>query len=162
MSSATGLARFPDFQSDPTASLVDDFRRLALQEGWSKKSNTYKEERRAYLAESVENRFLTAFGVNAGSLQAWQSLCRTIGVTESVEGGEVDLTSIRKCQALLKGIFVNLVDLVEAASAERVISKKFSSHKALARYIRNTGKYFPRERAKRNPLLRRFLITVVG
>jgi hypothetical protein len=100
MSSATGLARFPDFQSDPTASLVDDFRRLALQEGWSKKSKTYKEERRAYLAEAVEIRFLSQFGVNASSLQAWQSLCRTIGVAESVEGGEVDLTSIRKCQAV--------------------------------------------------------------
>jgi hypothetical protein len=100
MSSATGLARFPDFQSDPTASLVDDFRRLALQEGWAKKSKTYKEERRAYLAEAVEIRFLSQFGVNASSLQAWQSLCRTIGVAESVEGGEVDLTSIRKCQAV--------------------------------------------------------------
>jgi hypothetical protein len=100
MSSTTNLSRFPDFQSDPTASLVDDFRRLALQEGWSKKSKTYKEERRAYLAEVVEIRFLSVFGVNAGSLQAWQSLCRTIGVPESVEGGEVQLTSIRKCQAV--------------------------------------------------------------
>jgi hypothetical protein len=98
MSSTASLEHYPDFQSDPTASLVDDFRRLALQEGWSKKSKTYKEKRRAFLSEEVEIRFINMFGMNASSLQAWQSLCRTIGVLESVEGVEVLPQSIRKCQ----------------------------------------------------------------
>jgi hypothetical protein len=44
--------------------------------------------------------------------------------------------------------------------AGSVICKKFSSPKALAKYISRSGKVFPKERAKRNPLLRRFLIVV--
>jgi hypothetical protein len=55
---------------------------------------------------------------------------------------------------------VNLVDLVDAGTAGRVISKKFSSEKELAKYIRETGKVFPKERAKMNPLLCRFLIVI--
>lgn len=57
---------------------------------------------------------------------------------------------------------MNLVDLVDAKASGQVISRKFSSPKALAKYIRNTGKYFPKEKAKSNPLLRRFLIVVSG
>ena len=57
---------------------------------------------------------------------------------------------------------MNLVDLVDAGMAGGVISKKFSSRKALARYIDRTGKVFPKGKAKRNPLLSRFLIVVSG
>ena len=97
--SSTDPSRFPDFQSDPTTSLLENFRRLAIQEGWKKKSKTYKEERRAFLAEAVEAGFLDKFGVNDSSLQAWQSLCQTIGVPENKEGEVVpQLTSISACK----------------------------------------------------------------
>jgi hypothetical protein len=97
--SSTDLSQFSNFQSDPTAPLLENFKRLAIQEGWKKKSKTYKEERRVFLAEGVEARFLDKFGVNVSSLQAWQSLCQTIGVPESKEGGYVpQLTSIKACQ----------------------------------------------------------------
>ena len=97
--SSTDLSQFSNFQSDPTAPLLENFKRLAIQEGWEKKSKTYKEERRVFLAEGVEARFLDKFGVNVSSLQAWQSLCQTIGVPESKEGGYVpQLTSIKACQ----------------------------------------------------------------
>jgi len=153
--------RFPNFQSDPTASLLDNFRRLAIQEGWRKKTKTYKEERRAFLTEAVEAGFSNNFGGNDNSLQAWQSLCRTIGVPKSKEGEEVpQLTSISACEQALKGIYVNLVDLVDAGAAGGVISKTFSSPKQLAKYISRTGKVFPKDRAKKNPLLRKFLIVV--
>jgi len=83
--SSTDLAQSSHFQSDPTASLLDNFKRLAIQEGWKKKSKTYKEERRAFLAEGVVTGFWDTFGGNISSLQAWQSLCKTIGVPESKE-----------------------------------------------------------------------------
>jgi len=158
---STDLATFPNFQSDPTAPLVENFRRLAIQEGWKKKSKTYKENKRVFLAEAVEAGFLSTFGVNVSSLQAWQSLCETIGVPEAKEGEDLPLlTSISACKKALKGVYVNLVDLVDAAMAGNVIPKKFSSQKELAKYIRKTGKFFPKSRAKRNPLLSRFLIVV--
>lgn len=101
------------------------------------------------------------YGGNEKSLQGWQSLCETIGVPESKEGEEAPvLTSISACQRALKGVYVNLVDLVDAGTAGRVISTTFSSEKELVKYICRTGKVFPRERAKTNLLLRRFLVVV--
>ena len=93
------LAQFPDFKWDPTAPLLENFGRLADQEGWSKKGKAYKKNRREFLAEAVVVRFLDAFGKNVSSLQAWQSLCKTIGVPET-RGGEDPtlLTSIKACQ----------------------------------------------------------------
>ena len=97
--SSTYLTQFPDFQSDPTAPLLANFRRLAIHEGWKKKSNTYKEQKRAFLTEAVEVGFLSTFGGNSSSLQAWQSLCKTIGVPETREGEDPPLlTSIIECK----------------------------------------------------------------
>ena len=177
------LAQFPDFRWDPTAPLLENFGRLADQEGWSKKSKTYKKMRRDFLAEGVLIGFLDAFGKNASSLQAWQSLCKTIGVLETEDGEGLSLlTSIKACKNVcfrtgvisppsvfadvscglqaLDGVYVNIVDLVDAGKAGHVISETFSSQKELADYIRETGKVFAKEEAKRNPLLSRFLIVV--
>ena len=97
--SSADLAQYSDFQSDHTSSLLENFRRLAIQKGWKKKSQVYKAERRAFLAKAVEAGFLDKFGVNINSLQAWQSLCQTIGVPESKEGEDVpQLTSISACK----------------------------------------------------------------
>jgi len=151
------MTTLPEYNNDPTISITENFRQLAIQEGWRKKSKSYKEGRKAYFAEAVEIGFLALFGDNASSLQAWQSLCRTIGI-ENVDS----LTSISSCQKALKGIYVNLVDLVDAGTAGTKVSKTFSSSKELAQYIRRTKKTFPKERAKKSPMLRRFLIVVGG
>jgi len=54
----------------------------------------------------VEVGFLSTFGVNVSSLQAWQSLCKTIGVLEVKEGEDVPLLiSISACNTALKGVY---------------------------------------------------------
>lgn len=55
---------------------------------------------------------------------------------------------------------MNLIDLVDAANASTTIRRTFTSSKDLSRYIKQTKKVFPKERAKANPLLRQFLIVV--
>jgi hypothetical protein len=87
------MSILPDYNNDPTISITENFSRLAIQEGWSKKSKSYKEGRKAFIAEAVETGFISHFGVNTSSLQAWQSLCRTIGI-ENVDS----LTSIKSCK----------------------------------------------------------------
>jgi hypothetical protein len=97
--SSSDLAQYSDFQPDPTSSLLENFRRLASQKGWKKKSQVYKAERRAFLTKAVQAGFLDKFGVNVNSLQAWQSLCQTIGVPESKEGEDVpQLMNISACK----------------------------------------------------------------
>ncbi|KAF8919153.1 hypothetical protein CPB85DRAFT_1429785 [Mucidula mucida] len=142
--------------SDPTTGIVERFRALALSEGLKKKSDKYKERRKAFIADAVEDGFIATFGVNNSSLQSWQRLCTIVGIPAAET-----LLSIKKCKAALKGTFVNIVDLVDAAAAGKVMTKGvFNDITSLRRYIKNTKKMFPRGRAKRNPLLRHFLIMV--
>ncbi|KAK7462292.1 hypothetical protein VKT23_007892 [Stygiomarasmius scandens] len=150
----------PNQSADDTESIMVAFRRLAVSEGLSKKGKRYKELRREFLGDAVQQGFSSHFGTNATSLQAWQGLCETILGTEKVE--TLGLTSIKKCKAALDGVYVNLVDLADARNAGTTICKIFSSEKALAKYIKRTGKIFPKAMAKANPLLRRFLIVVSG
>ncbi|THU83909.1 hypothetical protein K435DRAFT_822869 [Dendrothele bispora CBS 962.96] len=139
---------------------MNSFRRLAISEGLSKKSKRYKDLRRTYLAGAVQEGFSFHFGSNETSLQAWQELCQTILGADKLR--ELDLRSVKRCKAALDGVFVNLVDLVDAGNAGATICKIFSSDRALANYIKRTGKVFPKAEAKKNPLLRRFLIVVGG
>jgi len=92
------MTTLPDYNNDLTISIIENFRRLAIQEGWTKKSKSYKEGRKAFIAEAVETGFIAHFGVNTSSLQAWQNLCRTIGI-ENVDS----LTSISSCQQVMFG-----------------------------------------------------------
>lgn len=58
-------------------------------------------------------------------------------------------------------MYVNLVDLVDA-KRRNLKPEIFSTAGALAAYIQDTGKIFPKARAKANPLLKQFLIVVFG
>ncbi|KAI8974260.1 hypothetical protein BD414DRAFT_517640 [Trametes punicea] len=140
------------FERDPTALLADEFRRLALINGWGKKSVKYKNERKEFYGAAVSKDFAAFWGTTESRLDAWQDLCRLLGFTEIP-------TSIKKCKQAMKGVYVNLVDLVDSKRTNTQ-PKTFTSAGALASYIRKTGKIFPKERAKANPLLRQFLVVV--
>ncbi|KAI0648427.1 hypothetical protein C8Q79DRAFT_1008753 [Trametes meyenii] len=154
----TGGAAHPTsgpFTRDESASLVAEFRRLAIMSGWKRKTKTYKQERRKRLAEWATEDFEDTFGVLANNLQGWQRLCRHLGLDEP----EHYLGSITDCKKALKPVFVNIIDLIDSVKME-TRPKIFNSADALARYIDNTGKAYPREKAKTSPLLSNFLIEV--
>ncbi|KAI0355124.1 hypothetical protein OH77DRAFT_1403657 [Trametes cingulata] len=143
-----------NFDRDPTASLEDEFRRFAHANGWGKKSARYKRERRNFYASAVIEDFTSFWGSSDSRLQAWQELCRHLGLTTIP-------TSIRGCKKALKPIHVNLIDLVDS-KRQNTTPEIFPSEDALAAYIRRTGKIFMKDRAKANPLLRQFLVIVFG
>lgn len=60
----------------------------------------------------------------------------------------------------LHGIYVNIVDLVDACKTPDAKPRIFSSEQDLAKYIQRTGKVFPLSKARDNPLLSTFLIHV--
>ncbi|KAJ7588351.1 hypothetical protein C8J56DRAFT_941435 [Mycena floridula] len=147
--------QFPDFVYEPERTILYNFQRLALIRKWGKKSKEYKRQKRDFLANAVEEMFSTSFGDRKGNLDAWCKLCKTVGVST-----DLPLGSIKACKAALRGKFVNLIDLVQAASAEKVMEETFPTSKDLAEYIHLTGKFYPLHRAKNNPLLEQFLIIV--
>lgn len=60
----------------------------------------------------------------------------------------------------LREKFVNIVDLVDACKTPGEKPRIFDSDKDLAKYIKRTGKIFPLDKARVNPLLSVFLIDV--
>ncbi|KAI0668366.1 hypothetical protein C8Q78DRAFT_1081241 [Trametes maxima] len=143
------------FARDGSVSLVAEFRRLAIMSGWKRKTKTYKTERRKRLAEWATEDFENTFGILANNLQGWQRLCRHLGVGEP----EHNLGSVTDCKRALKPIFVNIIDLIDSVKMS-TRPKIFNSAETLAKYIDNTGKAYPREKAKTSPLLSNFLIEV--
>lgn len=79
------------FERDTTALLADEFCRLALESGWSKKSAKFKKERAKFYGGAVAQDFTTYWGSNASRLDAWQDLCRHLGITNVP-------SSIKKCK----------------------------------------------------------------
>ncbi|KAF8068591.1 hypothetical protein FPV67DRAFT_1668665 [Lyophyllum atratum] len=142
--------------ADGPTTIIQRFSALAISEGLKKKSKQYKDRRRDFIQAEVESGFVNAFGGNVHSLQSWKQLCRTVGIPSAD-----DLTSITQCKAALSGMYVNIVDLVDTAAVGKVMTiGVFSSEKRLGKYIRNTGKIFPKNKAKANKLLRQFLIKI--
>ncbi len=77
------------FTRDISVSLVAEFRRLAILNGWGKKTKDYKEEKRKRFHEWAVEDFDREFGSTANSLSAWQKLCRRLGVGEGLVFGSI-------------------------------------------------------------------------
>ncbi|KAH8825625.1 hypothetical protein DL96DRAFT_119682 [Flagelloscypha sp. PMI_526] len=148
------------FAYDDTSSIVDNFRELAISQNWKKKSKPYKEQRKQFIGEIVVDQFWEHFGGRQESLQMWKELCAL--VIEDYESRSAP-TSIHECKSMLTGTYVNIVDLVETKRAgQSKVKPIFKSAKDLRRYILRSNKIFPKEKAKKNPLLQMFLIEVFG
>ncbi|KAI0373158.1 hypothetical protein BV20DRAFT_1013455 [Pilatotrama ljubarskyi] len=145
----------PVFKRDPSASLVAEFRRLAIVSGLRKKTKAYKNERRQFFGVHAAEDFEEAFGKNSNSLRSWQKLLQHLGVGEGLVLG-----SITECMGALHGVYVNIVDLVDSYKTPDTRPRIFKSEKELAKYIDRTGKVFPIDKARNNPLLSTFLIHV--
>ncbi|EIW60960.1 uncharacterized protein TRAVEDRAFT_46197 [Trametes versicolor FP-101664 SS1] len=145
----------PGFTRDINASLVAEFRRLAMLNGWKKKGKPYKEERRKVFRDWAMEDFERIFGRNNNSLESWQRLCRLLGISEGITLG-----TVIECRRVLNDVYVNIIDLIDACKTPDEKPKIFATSKELAKYIRKTGKIFPRDKAKFSPLLSKFLISL--
>lgn len=129
-----------------------------------------KEERQAeklQVASVVVNFFDSTYGRNETRLDMWQQLCRDVGVEvgtsianckKVVRIGSWLTVQLLTCLQNLQGIYLNIVDYVKAKEGGRAF-RRFSSPRELSNYIKNNkSKMFPREEAKRNPILRWMLI----
>ncbi|KAL1695651.1 hypothetical protein GGG16DRAFT_121461 [Schizophyllum commune] len=139
-------------------SITARFADFARAKGLTKKTKDaderkrYREERAEFVSNAVNEGFEKNFGKNEVFLQAWQGLCRTVGLKD-MKG----LTDVGACKKALKGKYVNIVDLVDAAEV-RQTCESFTSIAKLRSYTLKGGKIYPRKAAKGNPLLKEFLI----
>jgi hypothetical protein len=57
----------------------------------------------------------------------------------------------------LKGVWVNLYDLIDATNSGNLPPRRFKSQGALAKYTIDNGKIFPKKRAKKGGPVRALL-----
>lgn len=81
--------QFPDFTPNPTATLADDFHRLADHRGWTRNSKRWRKMWNQ-LANLEYDRLI---GSTLISLDSWRGLCVEVGL----EGG---YPSITKCKTV--------------------------------------------------------------
>jgi len=146
------FTKYPDFEPNPGrgAPLLEEFKRLAEQRNWREGGKRYRKEWKS----CVEANFTAEFGANASSLQSWQALCIEVGITDVPR-------SITGCKKALKGVWVNIVDLIDARRTGKPV-ERHESMLALRAYIKRTKKIYPKDAAKQNGFLKAFLITVFG
>jgi hypothetical protein len=90
--------QFPDFNPNPKAAFLEEFAKLAKQQGWSR-TEKCNQRVAAYSAE-------ISFHWNGFTeLDSWQALCVEVGVA----AGDCVPSSITKCKKV--GVFLLLISL---------------------------------------------------
>ncbi|KAI9048265.1 hypothetical protein LZ554_008060 [Drepanopeziza brunnea f. sp. 'monogermtubi'] len=136
----------PSLTADPDATLTFCMSEMALSDATSKppKAQNPKKPRR-----DIVDQFSRYFG-NESKVANWVRLCRDVGIQE-------DLKSIRQCKLALRKVWVNIYDLIDAVDAEKTPPKLFKSERALSNYTMNTGKIYPKRKAKEGGPVRALL-----
>ncbi|KAJ6576979.1 hypothetical protein DFH09DRAFT_813114, partial [Mycena vulgaris] len=97
--------------------------------------------------------FADIFGTDVHDLFNWQSLCTVLEL-------EPIPKTMWECRQAVRGVHVNLVDLVDSQGTGLPV-EKFKSQEELAVYTKMTRKWFPQARAEDEGLLV-FLLRHIG
>ncbi|KAJ7735508.1 hypothetical protein B0H16DRAFT_1327103 [Mycena metata] len=146
------FAGYPRFNYNPTAPVSAQYDALCRMYNWP------KSERGAFKSGSsprdiayagyqlaMAQTFRDVFGDDVNDLGNWQSLCRVLEL-------DVIPRTLWECQAAVRNVHINLVDLVDWAGNGAPV-QKFDSLEELAAYTRMTRKFFPQGRAEESGLL---------
>ncbi|KAI0033373.1 hypothetical protein K488DRAFT_28761, partial [Vararia minispora EC-137] len=146
------FASYPDFSYNPRASATDEFYRMCDEFGWDSKRNTQKRRKAHQLfKDALVHQFNQTYGTEVNSLRSWQALCEALGLDEIPD-------TLKDCQEVVEGVYVNIVDFVDAREGGAHAQVKiFDTEVRLSEYTIKTGKYFPKENAYAGGLLRHLL-----
>lgn len=155
------FGRFQTFAPDPQATVLENFAQLAISNGWGKKSQEYKDERKSYMIaladthiESIER------GGAAGTLAGLQGLCKELRVcpipTSITQCKKVcHECSDRACWVItnpacqkLRTVHVCIVDLIDNRRLGGTRVHIFPCHRELQQHIKKRKHYFPKYEAK--------------
>ena len=90
--SSTYLSSFAMFKPNASASLEDEFARLAVERHWAPHSKKYKTERRKFLISEYNEH--VGYVEVKNKLYHWQELCREVGI-------RIPPPSITQCRKVL-------------------------------------------------------------
>ncbi|CAG8248624.1 unnamed protein product [Penicillium nalgiovense] len=126
----------------PGLPITAAFEFIAQQRGWKQGSKTWKRNWNACMNDEYDR----LIGYRTANLATWQELCAKVGLNHS-------FTSINQCKKALALVHVNLVDLLDCWNSDYTPTR-FKSKKALAAYTEENHKFFGRDIAKQDKVLR--------
>ncbi|QRV85706.1 hypothetical protein RhiJN_13724 [Ceratobasidium sp. AG-Ba] len=139
------FSQYPEYAYDPAGETMSQFQQMSQAFKW-KREDPEMQEAQQQLRIALTEDFNRIYGKDVNSLVNWQSLCRVLQLSDIPD----DLSS---CRQVVKGTFVNLVDLVDTKHTKKPV-RHFESEAALRAYSRKTSKIFPKEEARAGGLLK--------
>lgn len=163
----TFFKQYSWFIYDPTQSASQQFHRLQTEAGWEREDPEQRDAWEGYL-EALVLQFNSSYGENENDLTAWHGLLARIGINNfpdsvkvcksvSFEFFSMLLGSITRCNQIIRGKFINLVDLVDARDDPSRQVQQFASEMILSEYTLSNHKVFPRDHVAAGSLLRYLL-----
>jgi hypothetical protein len=145
------FTRFPSFTYIPSSDWRQTraFYDLADHFGWDdKRKRIERAKLRDAWVEVVENEF------SGATLEHYQGLCQDLRIRNVPD-------TVAECKGRLKGVFVNIVDLMQYRKDQKGGSRvkrprKFANLEELRQYSKSEGKYYPLQAAK-SEMLRELL-----
>ncbi|KAJ7679433.1 hypothetical protein DFH06DRAFT_1166616 [Mycena polygramma] len=133
------FADYPSFHYNPFMPISAQYMALCLLYGFYRGE---PDSNKAYAGfqRAMAQTFSDIFGSNVDDLGNLQSLCRLLGV-DPIPG------NIKECRKAVRGVHVNLVDLVDWGRMGSAIHR-FETEQDLAEYTRTSQKYFPQGEAE--------------
>lgn len=143
----TFFKQYSWFIYDPTQSASQQFHRLQTEAGWEREEQ--RDAWEGYL-EALVLQFNSSYGENENDLTAWHGLLARIGINNFPD-------SVKVCKSIIRGKFINLVDLVDARDDPSRQVQQFASEMILSEYTLSNHKVFPRDHVAAGSLLRYLL-----
>ncbi|KAI0771880.1 hypothetical protein BD413DRAFT_475039 [Trametes elegans] len=145
------FANYPAFEYDPSTPFLQEFKRMESDLHWDRKQ---RETAREELRQAMVKQFNAMYGTSADDLASWQLLCTALGVKPVPD-------DIKSCRRQVKATHVNIVDFIEDPLSGKPV-RTFKSEAQLARYTKDTKKYFPRDDINSGSLLRTLLRQIMS
>ncbi|KAJ5190054.1 hypothetical protein N7491_007905 [Penicillium cf. griseofulvum] len=131
--------------ANPDLAVSSAFVLVSLQRGWKPGSKTWRKNWNACMNMEYDR----LIGCRVNRLATWQDLCAKVGI-------EGSFTSINQCKKALARVHVNIVDLLDCWNSDDT-PIRFKNKEALAAYTQATDKFFSRQIAKQDKVLRALL-----
>ncbi|KAF3048737.1 hypothetical protein E8E11_002500 [Didymella keratinophila] len=133
--------QYPGFEPNPRVPFKHEFGRLCKHVGAQSKKEKKNLQTEALTAEIKHH-----YGANLSRLDRWQELCEEVGI-------EKIPTSIAQCQKVLRGVFVNLFNVVDHRRNPELKVLRFQTRGEFNAYTRK-GHEFPRNCAKQEGFIK--------
>ncbi|KAJ3560000.1 hypothetical protein NP233_g11116 [Leucocoprinus birnbaumii] len=150
----TFFKRYSWFKYDPHESASAQFYRLTREAGWTREDHKRKVAWENYL-EALVKQFNFSYGDDENDLTSWHSLLARINDDDLPE-------TVKECKSLIKGKFINLVDLVDARDNPGRSIRQFPSEVQLSQYTLSEHKVFPRDHVAAGSLLKYLLRNILS